>query len=362
VIWTVGDRGPNIAGDEMASIAGVALPACKEVRNGQVYPAPDYAPSIYRIMLLDDGRFRVTDVITLKDRDGRPLNGMPNLLRTATTEQPLDGKGNRLAQDVHGINAKGIVRLADGSLWIGDENGPSMAHFAADGRMIVRHVRAGTEGDFAGARYEVQGTPGDPRQAADQPRHRVHGGLAGRALPVCHDAEAARQSGRRRVRAARNTRLLKSSARPCDCWANTRLQAGRSEELSPRSVGQAKRSADQRVDGGWIDRLIVLERTEHTTKLYEVALAEPTDIAGSGWGTIPRRGRPSSRPTPHRRHQAPLQATQARHRRRPRDRRQERGHGAAGRRRTRHHQRRRFRHRRRQDPDRRADGAGIRRQ
>ena len=29
---------------------------------------------------------------------------------------------------------KGIVRLDDGTFWIGDENGPSMAHFSAEGR------------------------------------------------------------------------------------------------------------------------------------------------------------------------------------------------------------------------------------
>ena len=50
------------------------------------------------------------------------------------------------------------MRLADGTFWIGDENGPSIAHFAADGRMIVRHVPQGTEGEFAGARYDVKGT------------------------------------------------------------------------------------------------------------------------------------------------------------------------------------------------------------
>ena len=60
----------------MKEIAGVEL-TCREVKNGRVYPTPSYAPSIYRVMLLDDGTFRVTDVITLKDRDGRPLNGMP---------------------------------------------------------------------------------------------------------------------------------------------------------------------------------------------------------------------------------------------------------------------------------------------
>jgi hypothetical protein len=32
-----------------------------------------------------------------------------------------------------------------------------------------------------------------------------------------------------------------------------------------------------------LDRLVVLERTEQTTKLYEIALAGATDIAGGKW-------------------------------------------------------------------------------
>ena len=53
---------------------------------------------------------------------------------------------------------RGIVRLADGTFWIADENGPSLMHFSADGRMILRHVPRGTEDDYAGARYDVKGT------------------------------------------------------------------------------------------------------------------------------------------------------------------------------------------------------------
>ena len=40
VIWTVGDRGPNIACDEMKGIAGIEFAPCKGVQNGRVYPTP----------------------------------------------------------------------------------------------------------------------------------------------------------------------------------------------------------------------------------------------------------------------------------------------------------------------------------
>src|SRR5262245_17155817 len=120
VIWTVGDRGPNIACSDVRETIGTEMAVCREVSNGRIYPTPSYTPSIYRVMLLPDHTFRITDVITLKDREGRPLNGMLNPLRTATTEIPFDGRGNRLQQDVHGIDCEGLVRLADGTFWISD--------------------------------------------------------------------------------------------------------------------------------------------------------------------------------------------------------------------------------------------------
>ena len=69
VIWTVGDRGPNIACSEFKGVVGMEFAPCKGVQNGRVYPTPSYSPSIYRVMLLDNDTFRVTDVITLKDRE-----------------------------------------------------------------------------------------------------------------------------------------------------------------------------------------------------------------------------------------------------------------------------------------------------
>jgi len=283
VMWTLGDRGPNIACDEVPAVAGVELAACKEVRGGRVYPTPSYAPSIYRVRVGEAG-FRVTDVITLKDRDGRPLNGLPNPLRTATTETPLDGGGRRLAQDVHGIDAEGLVRLGDGSFWVGEENGPSLAHFAPDGRMIVRHVPRGTEGEYAGARYAVQGT-----LPAILTKRQANRGIESVAVspderflyfimqnPLANpDAAAYRQ--------ARNVRLFKLER------ATMRVVSEHVYTLDdPRSFRRdpSQRQSDPRISELMAlgeDRLIVLERTEQTTKLYEIDLGGATDIAGSRW-------------------------------------------------------------------------------
>jgi hypothetical protein len=234
----------------------------------------------------------VTDVITLKDRDGRPLSGLPNPLRTATTETPLDGGGQRLAQDVHGVDSEGLVRLADGSFWVGEENGPSLAHFAADGRLIVRHVPRGTEAEYAGARYGVRGT-----LPAILAKRQANRGIEALAIspderflyfimqnPLANpDAAAYRQ--------ARNTRLFKLER------ATMRILGEHVYILDdPRTFRRdpSERQSDPRISelmAVGADRLIVLERTEQTTKLYEIDLGGATDIAGSRWDD------PATRPT-----------------------------------------------------------------
>jgi hypothetical protein len=292
VLWTLGDRGPNFTCGEAKNVAGVTPKTCGEVRNGRVYPAPGYAPSIYRVMLLDDGSFRVTDVITLKDRDGRPLNGMPNPLKTATTEMPLDGAGKRLQQDVHGIDAEGIVRLSDGTFWIGDENGPSMALFTADGRMIARHVPRGTEGDYASARYEVIGS-----LPAILAKRQANRGIESMAVspderflyfivqnPLANpDAAAFRQ--------ARNVRLFKierASMKVAGEFVYV-IDDPRTFRRDPSDRPSDPRISELMAIG--LDRLIVLERTEQTTKLHEIELAGATDISGGRWDD------PATRPT-----------------------------------------------------------------
>jgi len=291
VMWTLGDRGANIACSDMKETTGVEL-SCREIKNSRIYPTPSYAPSIYRVMLLEDGSFRVTDVITLKDRDGRPLNGMPNPLRAATTETPLDGTGKPLQQDLRGIDAEGLVRLSDGSFWIGEENAPSLAHVSAEGRIIARHVPAGVEGDFAGAPYETHGTL--PAILAKRQSNR---GIE--AIGVSPDERflyfimqsPLANPDTRAFAAARNIRLFKidrASMRVLGEYVYT-LDDPQSFRRDPSRKQSDPRISELMAVG--LDRLIVLERTEQTTKLYEVELAGATNILASRWDD------PATRPT-----------------------------------------------------------------
>lgn len=47
--------------------------------------------------------------------------------------------------------------MADGGFRVSEENGPSPLHVAADGRILRRVVPQGTEDDFKGAHYPVDG-------------------------------------------------------------------------------------------------------------------------------------------------------------------------------------------------------------
>jgi len=284
VVWTLSDRGANIACSDMRETTGVDLPACREFPNGRVYPTPSYSPSIYRVQIGSEGTFRVTDVITLKDRDGNPLSGILNPLKTAATETPLDGKGKKLAQDLNGIDAEGLVRLSDGTFWIGEENGPSIAHFGTDGRMIVRHVPRGTEGEYTGAKYDVRGT-----LPAILAKRAINRGIESLAI----------SSDERFLYFIMQNPLANPDVKTYQQAKNSRLF--KIERASMKVVGEyvymlddpstfrrdpSKRQNDPRISelmAIGLDRLVVLERTDQTTKLYEVDLANATNIAGSRW-------------------------------------------------------------------------------
>lgn len=287
VVWTVSDRGPNIACSDAERITGIARATiCAAAPNGRIYPLPHYAPSIYRLRLDPaNGLFHVTDVIALRTLDGAPIDGMLNPLTLASTETPLDGRGRRLAQNPSAIDAEGLVRLSDGSFWIGEENAPSILHVAPDGRILLRIVPQGTAGDFREARYPViEGLP------ALLTRRQTNRGIESMAVspderflyfilqnPLANPDAAAYQQ-------AKNTRLFKL------------------DRLSHRLVGQyvyrlddpqsfrrdpSNRQSDPRISeltALETDRLLVLERTEGTTKLYAVDLRQgATDILGTAW-------------------------------------------------------------------------------
>lgn len=278
---TLGDRGPNFVCKDAKEIVGVpGRKICGKDEDGRIYPTPDYSPSIYRIMVDDDG-VRLLSVTTLKDSAGRPVSGLPNPMTVATTEKAFDADGKKLPQSAAAVDAEGIVALKDGTFWIGEENATSILHVAADGRILLRVVPEGTEGDFAAAGYPVKG--GLPAILA---RRMANRGVESMAVspderflffvlqnPLANpDAKAFEK--------ARNTRLFKVDA------ATGKPVAEYVYELTPMSrfKGEEKEKASKArisellaIDA---DHFLIDDRTDKTTLIFKLYLAGATNILG----------------------------------------------------------------------------------
>ena len=283
--WAISDRGPNFpcgAAKKVTGIDGKKL--CGNTKKARIYPVPEYTPSIYGVHLNDDGTFSVKDVIALKDRDGNPVDGMLNPLKVATTENPIDGAGRPLKQNANAVDAEGLVLLSDGSWWIGEENGPSLIHVAADGRIQTRLVPAGTDKDFEKANYKVVGD-----LPAIFAKRQANRGIESVAIspdekslytimqnPLANPDAAT-------YKKAKNARILKldrATMKPVGEYVY-QLDDPQSFRNDPSNKQNAPRISEMLALG--TDRLLVLERTDKTTKLHEINLAGATNILDTKW-------------------------------------------------------------------------------
>ncbi|WP_221938611.1 esterase-like activity of phytase family protein [Mycobacterium sp. KBS0706] len=286
--WTISDRGANFTCGDVKDVFGVdGKTICGDLKNARIYPQPDYSPSIYRITLQDGGSFTVDTVLPLRDGDGKPVNGLLNPLTHASTEQPIDLAGKKLEQNPDAVDAESVVPMADGSFWVSEENGPSLLHVAADGKILRRIVPQGTEGDFKAAHYPVDG--GLPAVLAKRFLNR---GLESLAItpdnkrlatiiqnPLANpDADA--------YKASKNARLwtLDPATLAVTGEYVYTLDDPQSFRLDPSDKQNSPRISEMMGLGP--DRFLVLERTDGTTKLYEVSLAGATDVHGTAWDEL----------------------------------------------------------------------------
>lgn len=289
VIWTVGDRGPNFTCSEGEPLVGKELAdTCKKQKNGRIYPTPDYTPSIYKVELdRAAGTFKLLDIIEIKTKSGKPITGLLNPQTKATKDTGVDLAGNVLPDAADNLDLEGIVRLSDGTFWIGEEMGPSIAHLSADGHIIKRIVPADAVADYTSAEAEIVG--GLPAILSKRQGNR---GIESMAIspdekflyfimqnPLANpDAKTFQQ--------ARNSRLFKfelASSKVVGEWVY-QLDDPQSFALDPSSRQSDPRISELAAIGP--DRLLVLERTEATTKLHEIVIEGATNIAGSKWDDV----------------------------------------------------------------------------
>jgi hypothetical protein len=286
MIYTVSDRGPNFTcDDEGQGITGLTPEQmCNATKGGRIYPLPNYVPSIFSVELMPNHTFRVVDIVGLKNRDGSPVSGIVNPLTVASTDIPFDGNAKRLPEDPNGADLEGIVRLQDGTYWLSDENSPGIIHVAADGRIIKRLVPAGTEGDYKDTKYDIQASL--PAILAKRQGNR---GIESIAMspdetylyflvqnPLANPDSAT-------YRDANNARLFKMER------ASGKLVGEYVYVLTEPKVFSAKSQSTLRISEMSAlgdDRLLVLERTDTITHIYEIALAGATNILGSKWDDL----------------------------------------------------------------------------
>ncbi|GFZ98786.1 esterase-like activity of phytase family protein [Elstera cyanobacteriorum] len=287
--FTLSDRGPNIACGDLDGYGANKDELCKEApKNGRVYPRPGYSPSFYQVELDPATKtFKLVGVTPAKTKSGKPTSGLLNPLTVASTEIPLDGTGKKLEQDPNGVDMEGLAVLKDGTMWVGDENGPSLMQFDAEGRLQRRLVPTGTEKDYAAADYETIGA-----LPAILTKRSLNRGIE--SLSISPDEthlyfllqNPLANPDAKTYQAATNARLYKMervSGKIVGEWVYPMDPvATYPGEKSPNN-STVRISEIMALSG---DRLVVLERTEKTTRLYEVALTADGNILGSAWDDV----------------------------------------------------------------------------
>ena len=123
VFYLLTDRGPNVTGT---------------IANSIVIATPDFHPQIGKFRLKDK-KLILESVLTLKNKQGVELTGLPNPANAgATGETAYDLAGNLLAPSVDGVDSEGLTAAPDGTFWVSDEYGPHLIHFDRYGKTIER--------------------------------------------------------------------------------------------------------------------------------------------------------------------------------------------------------------------------------
>lgn len=164
---TVPDRGPNGAPTDVDN-------------NGQEerpFALPDYQARAIRFELDPaSGAFAIVDTVMLKNGNGDPITGLPNI--PGVDETPVDLFGQPLPYDPFGADLEGVLVAPDDSLWMVDEYRPAIYRFAADGILLDRFVPEGT----AALAGEAPGAFGSETLPADYSTRRANRGFEALAL------------------------------------------------------------------------------------------------------------------------------------------------------------------------------------
>ena len=267
-VFAVTDRGPNLFISDAIDVYAIPqLEQLRGLRDAKVMPRPGDGPEIVELRV-DAGEVRLVRRMPLRTRSGRRLSGSPP---PGATEPLFDMAGQPLPPDVLGADTEAIAVMPDGGFFVADEYLPSLLKVDADGVVVSRWVPAGCEAMLAHDDIEVFGVL--PERAL---RRRTNRGIEA----LCASADG------RWLYAGFQSALEGEDQGAVPIWKlDARSGELVSEWLYPFDAPETfVRDAGRRKVGpgdvkvceiAWVgeDRLIVLERIAHSTKIYAIDLA-----------------------------------------------------------------------------------------
>lgn len=106
----------------------------KEEITQQTLVLPEFQPRLVFFEVdLEMKSVKITRQIPLKQPNGKPLSGR---LPQMSQYRSVDLFGKPLAYDVYGMDLEGIDQAEDGSYWLAEQYGPSIAHFSKQGSLV----------------------------------------------------------------------------------------------------------------------------------------------------------------------------------------------------------------------------------
>lgn len=283
VIWAITDRGPNIDCKKPKDVTGLGTKEiCDSDKDGKIFPLPAFTPTIYKLNIDPAGAVSVLETLPLKGRSGKPITGLPNALKS--TEAAFSITGERLGKDPSGLDTEALVRLPDGSFWVGEEYAPSLVEVAPDGTIRRRLVPEGLADRLTGADYEI--APVLPAILASRDLNHGIESLAlspdGAFFYVLMQGALANPD-KKAADSSPLARLIKLDRKTGAVVGSYAYHAHAPGDFKADKTGEDREQSDVKMSemvAVGPDRLLVLERIDKTTKLFLV------DLAGAA--TLPR--------------------------------------------------------------------------
>ena len=264
IIHAVTDRGPNFFISQAVEEFGLThLEHLRAHRDAKVLPAPDFGPSIATLRVTDDA-VELIGVFPVTDAAGVRLSGRPPDLRG---REPLfDVDGHALAPSAFGGDTEAIAAMPDGSFVLADEYGPALLFADGHGKVSARWTPSGAGAAYAHAGVAVRAVLPE-RALRLRPNRGIEALCAsadGRWLYAGFQSALTGEAGD-------FTEIWKLDAATGALTATWRYPFDAPSSFLRDAARRAVGVGDLKVcEFAWAgeDRLLVLERIAHTTKIY----------------------------------------------------------------------------------------------